>query len=100
MARRVLTSLGIFGGLIAAAVVAPGGGAGLETPPPALPNTNLQPQNCSPGPCTNLGGYTLWISNVRVDNDLVRMTVKFQNSSSSTHASPEDLQLIDNSRRS
>ena len=100
MARRVLTSLGIFGGLIAAAVVAAGAYTALKAPVPTLPNSNLQPQNCSPGPCTSLGGYTLWISNVRVDNDLVRMTVKFQNSSSSTHASPEDLELIDGSRRS
>ncbi len=37
---------------------------------------------------------------MRLDNDVVRMTVKFQNSSPSTHASPEDLQLIDQSRRS
>jgi|ERR1700674_4773819 len=100
MGRRVLTSLGIFGGLIAAAVVAAGAYAALKAPVPALPNTNLQPQNCSPGPCTSLGGYTLWVSNIHVDNDLVHMTVKFQNSSSSTHASPEDLQLIDASRRS
>src|SRR6202165_3314950 len=84
MGRRVLTSLGIFGGLIAAAVVAAGAYAALK----------------APGPCTSLGGYTLWVSNIHVDNDLVHMTVKFQNSSSSTHASPEDLQLIDASRRS
>jgi len=30
----------------------------------------------------------------------VHMTVKFQNSSSATHASPEDMQLIDAGRRS
>src|SRR5204863_3048322 len=63
------------------------------------PNSNLNPDNCSPGPCVNLSGYTLWISNVRVQNDIVRMTVKFQNSSVATYASPDDLQLIDAGRR-
>jgi hypothetical protein len=33
-----------------------------------------------------------------VEGTLVRMQVKFKNSSRSTHASPEDLQLIDSSR--
>jgi hypothetical protein len=43
-------------------------------------------------------GYTLWLSDINVSGDLVSMQVKFQNSSPSTHASPEDLQLIDASR--
>lgn len=51
--------------------------------------------NCSPAPCANVQGYTLWVSNLKVDGDLVSMQVTFKNSSNSTHASPEDLQLID-----
>ena len=43
-------------------------------------------------------GYTLWLSDISVNGDLVTMQVKFQNSSASTHASPEDIQLIDASR--
>src|SRR2546429_7842017 len=99
MARRVLTALGIAAGLMLAALVAGAAYTALKAPLATTPNSNLNPDNCSPGPCVNLRGYTMWISNVKVQNDLVRMTVKFQNSSVSTHASPEDLQLIDAARR-
>jgi hypothetical protein len=53
--------------------------------------------NCFPAPCANVQGYTLWVSNLKVDGDLISMHVTFKNSSDSTHASPEDLQLIDSS---
>jgi len=99
MARRVLTALGIAAGLMLAALVAGAAYTALKAPLATTPNSNLNPDNCSPGPCVNLSGYTLWISNVRVQNDIVRMTVKFQNSSVATYASPDDLQLIDAGRR-
>jgi hypothetical protein len=51
--------------------------------------------NCAPTPCANVQGYTLWVSNLKIDRDLVSMQLTFKNSSGSTHASPEDLQLID-----
>jgi hypothetical protein len=50
---------------------------------------------CTPAPCANLQGYTLWISNLTVTGDVVSMQLVFKNDSDSTHASPEDLQLID-----
>src|SRR5438094_9819673 len=100
MARRLLTFLAALTGLIVAALVAGGAYMALKSPLTTKPNSDLQPDNCSPGPCANVKGYTIWISNVRVTNDVVRMTVKFQNSSAATHASPEDLQLIDRGRRS
>ncbi|TMD17517.1 MAG: hypothetical protein E6I27_10215 [Chloroflexi bacterium] len=100
MTRRLLTSLGVTAGLIVAALVAGGAYMALKAPLSTQPNSNLTPENCAPGPCANVKGYTIWISNVRVQNDVVRMTVKFQNSSAATHASPEDLQLIDAGRRS
>ena len=59
----------------------------LSSPVPAL--------NCSPAPCADVQDYTLWVSNLKVDGDLVSMQIAFKNSSSATHASPEDLQLID-----
>ncbi len=99
MGLRVLTSLGVVVGLIAAAFVAAAAYAALKTPLQASPNSNLSMENCAPGPCANVSGYKIWVSNVRIENDVVRMTVKFQNSSSATHASPEDLQLIDAGRR-
>lgn len=100
MGRRLLLGIGILGGLVAAGVVAYAAYVALQTPLLASPNASKVTENCSPGPCANVQGYVLWISNVRVDNNLVRMTVKFQNSSSATHASPEDLQLIDAARHS
>jgi len=95
MARRLLITLGVVVALIIAAVVAGAAYTALKSPPSLQSTTNLAPENCSPGPCTSLQGYTIWISNVRVDNDIVRMTVKFKNSSPATHAAPQDLTLID-----
>jgi hypothetical protein len=51
--------------------------------------------NCSPAPCANVQGYTLWVSKLTLEGNLVSMQVTFKNSSSATHASPEDLQLTD-----
>src|SRR2546425_4032801 len=99
MGRRLFTSLGIVLGLILASFVAAAAYTALKSPLQTTPNSNLTPENCSPGPCANVSGYQIWISKVRLENDVVRMTVKFQNSSSATHASPEDLQLIDAGRR-
>jgi hypothetical protein len=55
--------------------------------------------NCSPAPCANVQGYTLWVTNLKVQGDLVSMEVTYKNSSNSTHASPEDLTLIDSKKR-
>jgi hypothetical protein len=60
------------------------------TPSGATPSLN-----CSPAPCANVQGYTLWVSNLKFDGDLVRMSITFKNASGATHASPEDLELID-----
>jgi hypothetical protein len=100
MTRRILTWLAVFGGLIAASLIAGGAYMALKAPLSTQPNSSLQPETCTPGPCATVNGYTIWISNVRVQNDIVRMSVKFQNSSVATHAAPEDLTLIDGSRRS
>lgn len=59
------------------------------------PNGAVPAVNCSPAPCADVQGYTLWVSNLKVENDIVSMQVTYKNSSNSTHASPEDLQLID-----
>jgi hypothetical protein len=62
-----------------------------STPVPALA--------CTPAPCASLQGYTLWVSNVTVTGDVVSMQLVFKNASDSTHASPEDLQLIDSKQQ-
>jgi hypothetical protein len=100
MARRAITGIAVIAGLIAAALVAGAAYTALKAPLSSATNSNLAPDSCTPGPCANVDGYTLWVSNVTVRNDLVQMKVKFQNSSRSTHASPEDLQLIDAGRHS
>jgi hypothetical protein len=97
---RMFIGLGILAGLVAAVVIALLAYQSLRVPLKPSTSGFLSPENCSPGPCANLQGYSLWISNVRVEGTLVRMTVKFQNSSRATHASPEDLQMIDSSRHS
>jgi hypothetical protein len=100
MARRLLTSVAVIVGLIVAALVAGAAYSAWKAPLSTTPNSNLNPENCAPGPCANLKGFTLWVSKVRVQNDIVHMTVKFRNSSSATHAAPDDLHLIDAGRRS
>jgi len=100
MARRLLTVVGVVVGLILAALVAGAAYSALKAPLGTQPNSNLSPENCSPGPCANLNGFTIWVSKVHVNNDIVHMTVKFQNSSNATHVAPEDLNLIDSGRRS
>ena len=99
MGRRLLTVLGIVVGLMAAALVAGAAYTALKAPLTTPPNTAISPDNCTPGPCANVSGFNIWISKVRVENDIVHMMVKFQNSSSATHVAPEDLQLIDSGRR-
>jgi hypothetical protein len=96
--RRFLVAGAVVVGLVVAAVVGAAAYQALRNPLPVTSNGNLTPENCSPGPCVDLHGFTLWVSDIKFDGDLVRMSVKFRNSSSATHASPEDLQLIDSSR--
>jgi len=96
--RRLLTAGAATLGFIVAAVVGVTAYQSLHAPIPASSGTSLSPENCSPGPCADVQGYTLWLSNINVNGDLVSMQVKFQNLSPSTHASPEDIQLIDASR--
>jgi hypothetical protein len=56
--------------------------------------------SCSPQPCLDVQDYTMWVSNVTVGDGIVRMNVMFRNSSPATHASPEDLQLVDVNKQS
>jgi hypothetical protein len=50
---------------------------------------------CSPQPCANMRGYILWVTDLKIDSGVVMLHVKFQNSSNSTHAEPDDMSLID-----
>lgn len=85
-------------GLLVAAVVAVLAFNSMQVPfQGPTPNSPAPALACSPAPCANLHGYTLWVSNLAVTGDMVSMQIAFKNSSDSTHASPDDLQLIDSS---
>jgi hypothetical protein len=43
-------------------------------------------------------GYILWVADIKTDAGVVSMRVSFQNSSSSTHAATEDLDLVDSNK--
>lgn len=96
--RRLFTIGAVLAGLVVAAIVAYAAYQALLAPQQSAGGSGLTPENCTPGPCADVQGFTLWVTNVNVNGDLVGMTVKFRNSSAATHASPEDLQLIDTSR--
>ena len=98
MIHRLFTFLAIGIGLTLAAVVGVTAYQALHAPLQASSGTPLVPENCSPGPCVQVQGFTLWLAEIKVDGDLVTMQVRFKNSSPATHASPEDLTLIDASR--
>jgi hypothetical protein len=98
MIRRLFTFLAIGIGLTLAAVVGVTAYQALHAPLQASSGAPLVPENCSPGPCVQVQGFTLWLAEIKVDGDLVTMQVRFKNSSPATHASPEDLTLIDASR--
>jgi len=100
MLRRILVGVGILAGIAAAVIIALLAYNSLKVPLKPSTGGYLAPENCTPGPCANVQGFTLWISDVRVEGTLVRMKVKFENKSRATHASPEDMTMIDASRHS
>jgi hypothetical protein len=97
--RRLLTYGAIAGGLAVVVLVAVAAYGSLQVPfqAPTL-SIPVPALGCAPAPCANLHGYTLWVTNLDVQGNLVTMQITFRNSSDSTHASPEDLMLIDSQR--
>src|SRR5260370_42257652 len=73
----------------------------LQLPSQAPPVASPLPAagGCTPAPCADLRGYTLWVSNLDVKPDLVTMQITFRNASNSSHAAPEDFVLIDAERQ-
>ena len=99
MRRRWLRYGAIAAGLLVALIVAVAAFLAMQVTFQGPSTSDAKPAvNCSPAPCANVQGYTLWVSNLKVDGDLVSMQVMFKNSSNATHASPEDLQLIDSTQ--
>ncbi len=102
MNRRWLAYGGIGAGLVVAGIVAVLAFQSLEVPFANTTDTSAPTpaSGCSPTPCADVQGYSLHITNVEISGNLVTMQITFRNSSSSTHASPEDLMLVDANRQS
>ncbi len=100
MTTRLVKYGALSAGLLVAAVVAVAAFMSMQTPFQSPTASSPVPVlACSPAPCANVQGYTLWVTNLTVHGDVVSMQVVFRNSSDSTHASPEDLQLIDSKQQ-
>jgi hypothetical protein len=94
--RRLLVYGAVAAALLAVLGVAVAAFLALQIPFQGPATGRATPSvNCSPAPCANVQGYTLWVSNLKVAGDLASMQLTFKNSSDATHASPEDLELID-----
>lgn len=94
--RRFLVYAGICAAVLVVGTVAVFAYQSLQVPYQApAASTPVPALGCTPAPCANLQGYTLWVTNLDIQGGLVTMQIKFRNASDSTHASPEDLQLID-----
>jgi len=99
--RRLLTYVAIGAAVLVVGTVAVLAYQSLQVPYQAPTVSSPRPAlDCTPAPCANLQGYTLWVTNLDVQPGLVTMDIYFRNSSSSTHASPQDLQLIDSQQHS
>jgi hypothetical protein len=100
MSRRLLTYGAIAAGLAVVVLFAAAAYGSLQVPFQAPTFSNPVPAlGCTPAPCASLHGYTLWVTNLDVQGNLVTMLITFRNSSSSTHAAPDDLVLIDSQRQ-
>jgi hypothetical protein len=99
MNRRLIGYGAIGAGLAVVALVAVAAYGSMQVPfqSPTV-SSPLPALGCTPAPCANLQGYTMWVTNLKTQTDLVTMQITFRNSSDSTHASPQDLALIDSQR--
>jgi hypothetical protein len=100
-AKRLLTFGAIGAGLAIVIAVAAAAFGSLQVPfqSPAV-STPVPALGCTPAPCADLQGYMLWVTDLNAKSHVVTMQITFRNSSDSTHAAPEDLQLIDSQRHS
>jgi hypothetical protein len=92
--RALLRYAGIGAAVVVVVGVAVAAFISLQTPF-QLPTVSPSSQPCSPQPCADIRGFILWVGDVKVDSGVVSMTLTFQNASSSTHADPTEIQLLD-----
>lgn len=92
--RRVLTYVAIGAGVVVVLGVAVAAFASLKVPFTA-PNAQVSSGPCTPLPCADVRGFTLWVGDLKIADGLVTMELTFRNSSAATHADPADLSLTD-----
>jgi hypothetical protein len=96
--NRILQYVAIGGGLAIVLGIAVAAFVSLRVPFDTAPTAGPSTGPCEPQPCANVRGYILWVSDLKSDGGLVTMQLRFQNSSSSTHADPSDISLLDNQK--
>ena len=96
--NRILQYAAIGGGLALVLGVAVAAFVSLRVPFDTSPSAGPSTGPCKPQPCANVRGYILWVTNLKTDGRLVILQLRFQNSSSSTHADPADISLIDSQK--
>jgi hypothetical protein len=95
MARgRLIRYAGIGAAVVVVAAVGTAAFIAMHAPF-QLPTATPTSSPCSPIPCASVRGFTLWVSDLKVDAGLVSMQLTFRNSSAATHADPEELHLLD-----
>lgn len=87
--------MAIGAGVVVVLGVAVAAFASLKVPFVSVPTVETSSRPCDPQPCANVRGYLLRITELKIGEGLVTMQLTFRNSSSSTHATPEDFTLID-----
>jgi len=96
--NRILRYAAIGGGLALVLAVAVAAFLSLKVPFDTSPGAGPSTGPCEPQPCANVRGYILWVTNQKTNDHLVILELRFQNSSSSTHADPSDISLIDSQK--
>lgn len=96
--RRVLTFIAIGSAVVVVLGVAVAAFSSLKVPFDTNPNAGSSSGPCDPQPCANVQGYVVWVTDLHIENGLVSMQLRFKNSSTSTHAAPDDFSLIDNQK--
>ena len=96
--NRILRFAAIGGGLVVVLGVAVAAFVSLKVPFDTNPSVEPSTGACDPQPCANVRGYIVWVSDLKMQNGVVIVMLRFTNSSASTHAAPEDFTLVDSQK--
>jgi len=96
--NRILQYAAIGAGAAVVLGIAVAAFVSLKVPFDTTPSAGPSTAPCEPLRCANVRGYIVWVSDLKIQEGLVTMKLTFRNSSSSTHAAPEDFTLIDSQK--